>query len=516
MLKFKLITIPVLLLFALLPIFCTLPDIADVDPPIVSLVYPYAGSILNGDVNVSVQATDNRKVKRLWYAVDGLVVEAVDADAAGASKVFELDVTPWADENSHAIQAFARDETGNTGSSLQILVIISKTGDIVPPVVSVTNPSAGQTVTDSVKIVADASDDRIVSEVVFYIDGDSTASVYAYPYEYMWRVDTLEANSLHSIYARAFDGARNFTNSVALTVTVAASRDLVPPVVSLLSPFAGQSIAGSIKVIADATDDRRVSEVAFLIDGDSVATDRSAPYEYNWSVASLETNSTHTVLARAYDDQRNRANSTQVNVTVVPAIDQVPPVARLIYPLAGQTLVGIVQVQVDAYDETSLDRVDFYVDGVFRTTVVAAGVDPPYTFSWDTRSLAPNSQHSLYFKAVDAAGNPSTNDAVLFTIGAEDTQPPALALLYPVAGDTLTGTINVTVDVTDNVAVQKVEYYVDGGAAGVPNFTANDAPWSYNWNTASWATNSNHTLYIKAFDSAGNTSVQGPVTFFIR
>jgi len=420
MLKSIVILLSICLLFMLLPIFCTLPEVADIDPPLVILVYPYSGTVLNDEVNITVEATDNRKVKKIWYTLDGIKLESASVDAVSAAKVFILDVTPFADEKEHAIQGFATDDEGNTGPSTQVLVTLSATGDVTPPVVEITNPAPGQSVADSVRIIADAYDDRIVSEVAFFIDGDSLDSDNTYPYEYNWMLDGYESYTDHTIFARAFDGTGN------------------------------------------------------------------------------------------------SSNSTQIAVTVLPALDQVPPVATLIYPLVGQLLYGTVLVQVDASDDRKLDIVEFYIDGILRSNVDVEGKKSPFSYAWNTTPLAVNSQHSLYFKAIDAAGNESINAAVPFIIGEEDIEPPLLTLLYPVESDTLSGIVLVAVDVSDNVGVSNVEYYVDGGTNGAPNFVASAAPWSYNWNTAPWADDLIHTLYIKAIDPSGNTNTVGPISYVIR
>lgn len=415
-----LIILVVSTLFMLLPIHCTLPEVADIDPPLVILVYPYSGTVLNGEVNITVEATDNRKLKKIWYTLDGILIESVSVDAVSAAKVFILNVAPYADEQEHVIQGFAKDGEDNTGPSIQVLVTLSATGDVIPPVVEITNPAPGQSVADSVMIIADANDDRIVSEVAFFIDGDSISSDFSYPFEYNWNLEGVGVYTDHTIFARAFDGSGNFSNS------------------------------------------------------------------------------------------------TQIGVTVVPAIDQVPPVAQLIYPLVGQLLYGTILVQVDASDDRQLDKVEFYIDGILRSTVDADDQDSPYSYAWNTLSLAVNSQHSLYFKAIDAAGNESINPAVSFTIGQDDTEPPTLTLLFPVGTNPLSGTVTVNVDVSDNVGVSRVEYYVDGGTNGAPNFVASAAPWSYSWNTAPWADGLSHTLYIKAIDPSGNSATVGPISYVIQ
>jgi hypothetical protein len=418
MLKIKLLNLSCSILLALSLVQCTVPEAEDVLPPLVTLIYPVNGSVISGNIVVTVQASDDREVLQIWYTLDGTIIEKSSAARAD----FQLDLTEYADEQNHVFQAGAVDNSGNNNVSDQVIVTISETGDIVPPTVTITNPLTGQEVVDTTTVIADALDDNYISEVAFYVNGDSVGRDLSYPYEYIWSVTDFPIFTSQTIYARAFDGARN------------------------------------------------------------------------------------------------RTSSNNVTITVVPSIDQVAPLARLLFPLEGQILYGVVRVQVDASDDRLLDRVEFYVNGILESTVDASSGDSPYSYAWDTRSLAPTSQHSLFFKAIDAAGNESDNDAILFTIGGSlDTEPPNLVLLYPQDGDTLTGTVTVSVDVSDNVGVDRVEYYVDGGQAGtgLPNFIATSPPWSYDWDTNGWADGLQHTLYIRAVDTSENQTTEGPLTFTI-
>jgi hypothetical protein len=385
---------------------------------LVSLIFPVNGSVVSGNIVVTVQASDDREVSQIWYTLNGEIL----GKSSSARADFQLDLAEYADEKSHVFQAGAVDNAGNNSVSDQAIVTISQSGDVIPPTVMITNPLTGQEVVDTTIVIADALDDNYISEVAFYVNGDSVTRDLSYPYEFVWSVAGFPDFTNQTIYARAFDGARN------------------------------------------------------------------------------------------------RTNSENVSITVVPSIDQMAPIARLLFPLEGQILFGVVMVQVDASDDRQLDKVDFYIDGVLESSVDASSGISPYSYSWDTRSLAPTSQHSLFFKAIDAAGNESNNDAVLFTVGGSlDTEPPNLVLLYPQEGDTLTGTVRVSVDVSDNVGVDRVEYYVDGGEVGTgfPNDVATGPPWSIDWDTNDWADGLQHTLYIRAVDSSENQSTVGPLSFAI-
>jgi len=112
--------------------------------------------------------------------------------------------------------------------------------------------------------------------------------------------------------------------------------------------------------------------------------------------------------------------------------------------------------------------------------------------------------------------NASTVEASLLTAkggnghgnqgGRKDTQPPQINIISPVNGATVSGTINILVSATDNVAVVSVSLYIDGLLKG----ESSAAPFTIAWNSAT-VTNGIHTLKSIAKDLAGNatpTSIQ--------
>lgn len=86
------------------------------------------------------------------------------------------------------------------------------------------------------------------------------------------------------------------------------------PVVRLTSPTAGSSFSRTLRLAAAATDDVRVARLVFAVDGRTVATDSSAPYETWWGGARKAAAGTHTVTATAYDASGASAVATAVVV----------------------------------------------------------------------------------------------------------------------------------------------------------------------------------------------------------
>jgi len=184
--------------------------------------------------------------------------------------------------------------------------------------------------------------------------------------------------------------------------------------------------------------------------------------------------------------------------------DSTAPAAAITAPAAGATVAGITSVAVNATDSVGVTKVEFYVNGALKDSGTAG------PFSWDTRALA-NGSYNLTVKAYDAAGNVGTSAAVAVKVNnIADTIAPAVSIASPASGSGVSGTVNVSMSATDNVAVSKVELYVNGALYGV----IGASPYNISWNTGSYAPGS-YTLLAKAYDAAGNVAQSGGVSVVV-
>ena len=91
-------------------------------------------------------------------------------------------------------------------------------GDHEPPAVSITYPPNNAVIGDTVRIRVDATDQRSVEVVEFYIDGVNEYSDESAPYEFLWDAGGEQIASTHTVFVRARDGAGNQTTSDSLTL----------------------------------------------------------------------------------------------------------------------------------------------------------------------------------------------------------------------------------------------------------------------------------------------------------
>src|SRR5204862_8055450 len=83
--------------------------------------------------------------------------------------------------------------------------------------------------------------------------------------------------------------------------------------------------------------------------------------------------------------------------------------------------------------------------------------------SFSSTGLSPSSTYCYTVAAYDNAGNTSgqSAQACATTFAASDTVPPSASLTAPSSGATVSGTITLSANASDNVGVTRVEFYCD-------------------------------------------------------
>jgi len=108
---------------------------------------------------------------------------------------------------------------GNGSKSGSFTLVPAAAGDTTPPTASITSPAAGATVSGTISIQANASDNVGVTRVDFLVDGSLLSSDTTAPFAASWNTANA-ANGAHSLTVRAFDAANNQKTSAAVSVTV--------------------------------------------------------------------------------------------------------------------------------------------------------------------------------------------------------------------------------------------------------------------------------------------------------
>ena len=279
-----------------------------------------------------------------------------------------------------------------------------------------------------------------------------------------------------------------------------SSAQLGSLVVSLTSPAPGATVSNTVPVKASVTivGMLTVAGVQFKLDGVNLGPeDTSSPYSVAWDTRTAS-NGSHTLIAVARDALGVQWSSQPVTVTVFN--DLVPPTVSITSPSPGASVRGVTTLNASAADNIGVVGVQFKLDGV---NLGAEDTTAPYSIAWTT-TTASNGGHTLTAVARDAAGNTTTAAGVAVSV---DNAPPAVSIGAPAAGAMAAGTIAVTADASDNLAVAGVQFLVDGAPLGAEDVAA---PFSADWNTATGG-NGSHTITAIARDAAGNSTTSAGV-----
>lgn len=184
-------------------------------------------------------------------------------------------------------------------------------------------------------------------------------------------------------------------------------------------------------------------------------------------------------------------------------LDFTAPSVSLDSPANGATVSGTYTVTATATDNVGVDRVDFYVDGVLKSSDTTSA----YTFSWDTTAVS-NGSHTLQAKGLDTAGNVGSSSIITVTVS--NVTNTSVSITTPSDGATVSGTVNITASITGTPPTS-VKFYVDG----VLKLTKTAAPWSYSWPTGS-VVDGPHTVVAKAYNSTTLLATSPTINVILR
>lgn len=206
--------------------------------------------------------------------------------------------------------------------------------DATAPVVSITSPKTGATVTGAVSITVAATDNIAVTAVSLSVDGVAVSNSTAAPFTNTWNSATV-TNGTHTITVTAKDAANNKTSAtVQVLVNNAIVGDITAPAVNISSPGDGASYDANttISINSSASDNVGITSLSLSIDGTVVNSSSSSAFNYTWNTSAVSSG-VHTITATAKDAAGNQSAKT-VTVTINTVVIEPTPVSgiRLMMP----------------------------------------------------------------------------------------------------------------------------------------------------------------------------------------
>lgn len=379
----------------------------------------------------------------------------------------------------------AKDAAGNTSPNSNTINVT--TPDTQAPSAP-SNLSASNITMTSFTLSWTASTDNVgVSGYDIYQDNVkiNTAPVTSTSYA----VSGLVTNTTYIYYVQASDAAGNTSNSSTLNVTTLPAPDTEAP--SAPSGLAASNIAQSTLTLTwnAATDNIAVTGYDVYRDGIKINTSLVTATNYN--VTGLSALVSYDFYIIAKDAAGNEsANSNTITVTTP---DTEAPTAPSGLSASAITGTSLTLNWTASTDNIGVTGYDVYQNAVKINSVPVTGT------SFDVTGLTQASTYSFFVRALDNAGNVSSNSNTI-NITTTDTQSPTAPSNLSSSDVTSTSlTLSWTAS-TDNVGVTGYDVYRNGTKINGSLVTATT------FNVTGLSALVSYDFYVTAKDAAGNES----------
>jgi chitinase len=182
--------------------------------------------------------------------------------------------------------------------------------------------------------------------------------------------------------------------------------------------------------------------------------------------------------------------------------DRTPPTAPTNLLAIDKTDTTISLAWNSSTDNVTVTGYNVYQNNSLLTTVS--------TPQFVVKNLVPNTTYSYFVKARDAKGNlsNSSNTITVTTNQMTTDLPPQISdiQISPLAsdGETVSGTVTLSVNATDDKGISKVEFFSSNGSYLIRTLTS--APYNIAWSTDPWVPDGEQVLVVKAYDSSNQVT----------
>ena len=499
----------------------TIIQLPDTTAPSGYIVSPLNGSSVSGNTSLQVIAIDNEEVDTVYFMIKSQSdnnYRNVDSTTNVSNDIWQgswnTQNSEWVENENYFITFKAIDLVGNTYIAAPVIVKLDNLDDEAP-IGYIKNPITGQTVNGLVSIEIEATDNKAIQYVSIFINNEIKITHLSEPFNYNWNTELEQDDLVYSIYAVIVDVDNNRTTIPPISVTVNNQLpiDVTPPTGALTSPPAGSTIFGNASIQVTAADDQLVDYIEFYIDGDLDGTyDCNGPScsaSYDWNTTT-ESEGEHVIQAILVDGWNNSTVLTPISV-IVDNIDQdeIHPTAVITEPASGQTISGNVLVETLVNDNLEIDKVEFYINSQIVYTDSTA---PEYNYLWNTDSLPDDENYVISIIAYDEVGNEGPSTAITVHLDNYDNINPSGLIMYPYAGQILSGQQTVSILAEDNTGIDSVDFFINNALV----YTDFVEPYEYDWNTEFEFEDANHIIGSIVTDMAGNQFEIPSISVFVN
>ena len=305
--------------------------------------------------------------------------------------------------------------------------------------------------------------------------------------------------------------------------TIIQLPDTTAPSGYIVSPLNGSSVSGNTSLQVIAIDNEEVDTVYFMIKSQSDTKYRNVDSTTNvsndiwqgrWNTQNSEwiENENYFITFKAVDLVGNSYIAAPVIVKLDNQDDE-SPIGYIKNPITGQTVNGLVSIEVEATDNKAIQYVSIFINNEIKITHLSE----PFNYNWNTELEPDDLVYSIYAVIVDVDNNRTTIPPISVTVNNQlpvDVTPPTGALTSPPAGSTVYGNASIQVTAADDQLVDYIEFYIDGNLDGTYDCSGPSCSASYDWNTTT-ESEGEHVVQVILVDGWNNSTVLTPISVIV-
>ncbi|WP_439647431.1 Ig-like domain-containing protein [Brucepastera parasyntrophica] len=431
--------------------------IKDTTPPVVEVVLPEPGDVVNGKTLMAFRFLDDHPVVSAYYHKPG--------EDSNPSLWIPLELssmtncyvgTPTMPILDNMVFRF-KDAAGNETVMSEYFFTIDSAGDL--PVVEIHLPEENEIIRKDFVISGVVYDDDQAAKIFYKIDNAAYTEVeIEHSFSIPIKLSSLTDNEhIITMYAEDIYGVRG--EEVQRTIRVS----LEEPKAEVLSPTYETTTRGVVSILGTASDKNGIDKVEVSLDNGNtfnLATGAEM-WEYRFDSRVIQ-DGTHVVFVRVYDKYETTGlYSSLIN------IDNTAPHIQLELPLDGGRVADALFVSGQALDNISLERVTARISNLdSRQPAVSANLseieiesDIIISRVIDITTL-PEGFYNMELRGYDRAGN-ITRVSRNFEVN-RGPDRNRIDFLYPLNGENVQGVFNLYGRVVSEDPVNNLLLYVDG------------------------------------------------------
>jgi hypothetical protein len=496
------------------------------EAPAIEIDNPANGATVSGIVDINGWAGDDVEVVAVEVIFDWTI--EVNATITGrwenhVNWTYEWNTSEFED-GWHDVTARAWDNGGLHGIHT-IEVLVDNEPDPEEnhkPLVRITHPDSGATVSGTVNITGNAwdPDENDTVELVqiaidtldtWYNATDTSGNGTWWTWVFAWDTTTVE-DGHHAIIARAFDGELHGLED--LGVIVKNGNDA--PECWIEYPENEATVSGVIDIIIAARDDNNVTLVEVNIDEThwqeatfSHMIEEISIWVFEWDTTTVE-DGWHVIFARAYDgDLYSEICKRHVKVDNVQ--DNRRPWVTIEEPENWAIVSGVINITGHAGDPDENDSVELVQIAIHNddfwlncTDVSGNGTWWNWLYELDTTKME-NGKYFILARAWDGELHSLAYESHIIVENPVENHRPKVSIVHPESHQELWGIVLVHGEASDpdeGDRVEKVMAKINNGEWFMTVDTSHDDSWStwaFQWNTMEFE-NGDHCIRGKSYD----------------